>query len=204
MRAGSKTLVRMAACGQTSAHLLHWMQMLRVPDGDVERDAALLPLRGAGRPGAVDREARSRAGVALPRQHHARSRAARSRAPPAARAAGACARRSAAAGTSTSAEAAQGRVDGGEVALHHLGPALAVRLLDRRLDAPSGLVRRQHLAEREEARLHDRGEVPAEPRLLGDRVRVDDVERAGCLSMICSCTSRGERSPRRPPARAAC
>ncbi len=42
------------ACGQTSTHLPHWMQSSSSHTGNLQRDVALLPLRGGGGEGAVD------------------------------------------------------------------------------------------------------------------------------------------------------
>ena len=87
-----------------------------VPDRDLVGDAALLPLRGAGREGAVDRQRRHRQQVALAVEHHrghalhevgrrARDRRPARRAP---------SRRGA--GQRHFAQRRQRRVDGGEVA----------------------------------------------------------------------------------------
>ena len=57
--------MRMEACGQTMAHLPQSMQMAWLPDGDVLRDAALLPPRGRRREGAVHGHGADRQEVAL-------------------------------------------------------------------------------------------------------------------------------------------
>ena len=44
---------RMQACGQTSEHWLHWMQLSGIPLGNLDGDAALLVLGGAGGHDAV-------------------------------------------------------------------------------------------------------------------------------------------------------
>ena len=92
----------------------------RVPDRDLGGEVALLPLRGAHRPGAVHGERAHRQQVALARHHHRASRAARSRARPSGTTAGGRGRRSAAAGTGDLVQVGEGGVHRREVPLHHL------------------------------------------------------------------------------------
>ena len=70
--APSYTFARIAACGQTSAHWLHWMQTFGVPDRDFEGEVSLLPFRRSHRPRAVDGERAHREQVAFAGQDHGR------------------------------------------------------------------------------------------------------------------------------------
>ena len=68
---GSKTFMRIAACGQTSEHRPHWMQICGSQIGSCLGDRALLVLGGAGGEGAVDRQGADRQQVALAGDQHA-------------------------------------------------------------------------------------------------------------------------------------
>ncbi len=78
-------------------------------------------------------------------------------------------------------EAAECSVDRGEVPLDHRATALAVGLLDRVLDRLDRFVLRQHSGEREEARLKDGVDAPAQSGVASDVQRVDDVEPEALL-----------------------
>ena len=149
-----------------------------VPDRDLLRDAALFPLRGAGREGAVDRHGRHRQQVALAVEHH-RGHALheigrRARRPPG----GAPAAESARPGSATSRSAASEASTAAKLRVSTRLAALAVGLADRVLDLRDRLLARQDARDREEAGLRDRVDASGEARLLGHGQRVDDVELA--------------------------
>jgi predicted amidohydrolase len=170
-------LARIAACGQNSAHLLHWMQSFVSQTGI---SAAMSRFSQRAVPvGQVPSGGKALTGssVAVARQHQRASRAARSRArrpAPAGRACGCgrllgqrpAARRCASAASSAST-----------LRVTTSGAALAVGLLDalaRCARTSSG----QDAVRREEARLHHGVDAAAEAGLLGHAEGVDHVELA--------------------------
>ena len=166
--------MRMAAWGQTMAHLPQSMQMDWVPDGDLLRDGALLPLGGGRREGAVDRHGTDGQQVALAGHDSGRDvldevgrlvRHERGHA----RIVGDRAGRHL-------VEPLQREVDGREVALHDLLAALAVGLLHEGLDGGDGLRLRQDAGELEEAGLHHGVDAVAHAHLVGHGKGIDDVE----------------------------
>ena len=95
-------------------------------------------------------------------------------------------------------QALQRAVDGGVVALHHLGAALAVGLGDRLLDPGDRLLPRQHAGDGEEAGLQDHVDPAREAGLAGDPARVDhvDLEALGeDLLLDRDATARPRRRP---------
>ena len=147
---------------------------LVVPDGDLERDRALLPLGGGGRPGAVHGEGADRQQVALALDDdrlHALDEVGRRLGHGRAHLDGAGGR-----ADRDLVEVLQGRVHRGEVALDDLRALLAVGLLDRLLDLGDRLLARQDAGDREEAGLHDRVDAAAHAGLLGHVVGVDGVD----------------------------
>ena len=175
--------MRMTACGQTKAHLPHWMHSVRFPDRDFQGDVALFPLRGAGGEGAVDGHGADGQVVAFEDHHRAEDVLDELR-----RVGGD--RRAAAEGAGDFGgdfhfvQVAQGAVDASKFCLHHGFAALAVGLLDRLLDLVDGLFARQNAGDGEEAGLHDGVDAPAHAGLLGHFVGVDDVEACSFLSMM--------------------
>ena len=146
-----------------------------VPNGNFECDVALLPLRGAGGEGAVERHGAHRQIVAFAGYNarrellHEIGRAGRNRRPH----------------IETGggfdrylhfAQVAQCGIHGGEILLHHGLAALAVSLLDGVLDRRDGLFARQYAADGEEAGLHDGVDAPAHAGLLGYLVAIDHEE----------------------------
>ena len=67
----------------------------------------------------------------------------------------------------------QRRIDGREVLAHDRLAALAIGLSDRLFDFHDRFIARQHAADREKARLHDRVDAIAELILLSNRIGVD-------------------------------
>ena len=166
----------MAACGQTSAHLLHWMQisgsqtgisraMLRfshcvVPVGQVPSTGNALTGSRSPLPAIITAVTVLTKSGRLGRHDRRPARA----------------RAVACAGHLHLVQVGQRLVDRGEVPLDDLLALLAVGLLDRLLDLGDGLLARQHAGDGEEAGLHDRVDAPAHAGVLGDLVGVDHVE----------------------------
>ena len=163
------------ACGQTIAHLPHWMQTCGIPDGICRAMARFsylvvpvgnVPSAGSALTGsrspspamssAVTRLTNSGAssGTIDRRRHVARDPL----------------------GHFDAGQFGQRAVDGGEVALDDGRPAPAVGLLDRLLDVRDRLRRGQRSGELEEAGLHHRVDAVAQAGLARDRVGVDDPE----------------------------
>ena len=168
----SYTFARIAACGHTSAHWLHWMQIFESHTGISSAMFRFSHFAVAGRPGAVDRKRAHRQQVALAGQHHRRDlldevgRLLRHQRRTRARGAH---RR----GHRNLVQVRERLIDHLAVAPHDLGPALAVGLLDRLLDVPDGFVAGQHAGDREEAGLHDRVDARAHAGPLRQVVGVD-------------------------------
>ena len=145
-----------------------------VPDGDQLRDVALLVGGGAARVGAVDRQHADRELVAAAGQHRRGDRAhelGRLRRDERSRLAGGAHLL----GQLDSVQPLERVVDGGLVALDHLGAAPAVGLGDGVLDPLDRLLARQHSGEGEEAGLQDDVDSPGQADLARDPVGVDDV-----------------------------
>ena len=97
----------------------------RLPDRDLGRDVALLPLGRRGRPGAVDREGRDRQPVALAGDDHRRHALDELRAPPRAPRAGGRASAVAAAGTAISERPSRARSTAAKLRFKTSGPFFA-------------------------------------------------------------------------------
>ncbi len=153
---------------------------VRLPDRDLGRHGALLDVRGAGGERAIGRQRADGQQVAFARQHpggHSLDEV------------GDLARHGRPAmlggrhgrADGHGEQMSQRRVDRVDVALHDQITALAVGRRDRILQMGDRLIGRQHVGEREEARLHDRVDPPGETRRLGHRGRVDRVEMQAAL-----------------------
>ena len=171
----SYTFARIAACGQTSAHWLHWMQifgsqtgissaMLRfshfavaighVPSTGNALTGSRSPLPASitavtfwTKSGACSETSGGRPCACADRRRHRNLVQVRER-----------------------------LIDDLAVPAHDLGPALAVGLLDRLLDVVDRFVARQHAGDREEAGLHDGVDARAHAGALGEVVGVDGEE----------------------------
>ena len=168
-----------------------------VPDGDQLRDVALLVGGGAARVGAVDRQRADRQLVAAAGQHRRGDRAdelGRLRRDERRRLAGG----RHLLGHLDLVQPLERAVDGGLVALDHLGAAPAVGLGDRVLDPLDRLLARQHSGEGEEAGLQDDVDSPGQADLARDPVGVDRRTRRGaCRGSAPGPAGRARPRPRR-------
>jgi hypothetical protein len=162
---GAYAFARMAACGQNSAHLLHWMHRVAVPDRDLGGDAALLELARARRPHAVRRERADGQQVAAAFEHRGGHALHEVRRVVADRRAGPVPLARRGRGHLHLAQVRERGVDGGDVLPHGLFAALLVGLPRGVADLLKGECGRDDVRQREEARLHHGVDASAEARL---------------------------------------
>ena len=156
------------------------------PLGNLLRDAALLPLAGAGRVGAVLRQFRHGQAVTASGHHFAghvmhENRSHRRHYRPLRDAAGQAGRHF--------EQAGKRLVDGRKIAFNCLAALAAIGFFDRLLDRRDRFIRVHHAGQLEEAHLHDGVDAPPHAGGLGDLVGVDGVY-PDCFSTMCRCSDR--------------
>ena len=177
---GENTAMRIAACGQSSTQIAHWVQtsasQIGISSAMLRFSHCVVPVGNVPSTGS----ARDRQQVAFAVEHHRRDaldevrRGLRHHRPPRERRVGD-------AGHLDLRQRGERGVHGREVAREHGLAALAVGLADRVLDLRDGLVARQHARDREEARLRHGVDPAREAGFLGHGERVDHEEAQPAL-----------------------